>query len=47
MKISTEIYSAAQHIGEERAIEYIAKAGLMAGIFQHLPCVCMIGKKIL
>ena len=27
MKISTEIYSAARHVGEERAIELIAKAG--------------------
>jgi len=33
MKISTEIYSAAQHIGEERAIEYIAKAGFDAWDF--------------
>ena len=27
MKISTEIYSSARHIGEERAIELLAKAG--------------------
>lgn len=27
MKISTEINSAAKHIGEEKAVEYIAKAG--------------------
>lgn len=27
MKISTEIYSTAKHVGEERAIELIAKAG--------------------
>ena len=27
MKISTEIYSCAQHVGEERAVELIAKAG--------------------
>lgn len=33
MKISTEINSAARHIGEERAIEYIAKAGFDAWDF--------------
>jgi len=30
MKISTEINSAAKIIGEERAVEYIAKAGFDA-----------------
>ncbi len=33
MKISTEIASAARHIGEEKAIEYIAKAGFDAWDF--------------
>lgn len=33
MKISTEINSASRHIGEERAIEYIAKAGFDAWDF--------------
>ncbi|MGM9594187.1 MAG: sugar phosphate isomerase/epimerase family protein [Candidatus Onthomonas sp.] len=33
MKISTEIASAARHIGEERAIEYYAKAGFDAWDF--------------
>ena len=33
MKISTEIYSAAQMIGEEKAIEYYAKAGFDAWDF--------------
>lgn len=33
MKISTEIYSASRHIGEERAIESIAKAGFDAWDF--------------
>lgn len=33
MKISTEIFSAARYIGEERAIEYFAKAGFDAWDF--------------
>lgn len=33
MKISTEIYSAAQLVGEEKAVEYIAKAGFDAWDF--------------
>ena len=33
MKISTEIGSAARHVGEERAVEYIAKAGFDAWDF--------------
>lgn len=33
MKISTEIYSTARHVGEERAIELIAKAGFDAWDF--------------
>lgn len=33
MKISTEISSAACHVGEERAVEYIAKAGFDAWDF--------------
>ena len=33
MKISTEIYSAAIHIGEEKAVEYIARAGFDAWDF--------------
>ena len=30
MKISTEIKSAARHVGEEKAVELIAKAGFDA-----------------
>lgn len=33
MKISTEIYSAAQLVGEEKAVEYVAKAGFDAWDF--------------
>ena len=33
MKISTEIMSAARHLGEEKAIEYLAKAGFDAWDF--------------
>lgn len=33
MKISTEIYSSARHVGEERAIELLAKAGFDAWDF--------------
>ena len=33
MKISTEIYSAANHVGEEKAIELLAKAGFNAWDF--------------
>lgn len=33
MKISTEIYSSARHIGEERAVELLAKAGFDAWDF--------------
>ena len=33
MKISTEIYSSARHIGEEKAVEYLAKAGFDAWDF--------------
>lgn len=33
LKISTEIYSIAQHVGEEKAVEYVAKAGFDAWDF--------------
>ena len=33
MKISTEIGSAAQLVGEEKAVEYVAKAGFDAWDF--------------
>ena len=45
MKISTEIGSASKIIGEEKAIEYYAKAGFDAWDFPCLLCVGTIGKK--
>ena len=39
MKISTEIMSAAHHVGEERAIEYLAKTGFDVRIFLCSICV--------
>lgn len=33
MKTSTEIHSIALHVGEEKAIEYVAKAGFDAWDF--------------
>lgn len=47
MKISTEIDSAAQLIGEERAVEYAAKAGFDAWDFSMFAmCVCDQNGKI-
>ena len=47
MKISTEIDSAAQLIGEEKAVEYVAKAGFDAWDFSMFAmCVCDQNGKI-
>ena len=46
MRTSTQIETASVLVGEEKAVEYVAKAGFDAWDFPCLPCAITIGDSV-